>query len=82
MKKDLKKDSELKTKPERYTFTFHDFDHHKVVTVTTTLKTKPISEDDARRLLTEELVRRGKSKTYCYSVMRRGAYVNLLKVKK
>jgi hypothetical protein len=63
----------------KYVFTFNDFDHNKVITYTSTLKTKPIEEKRARELLVEELAKRGKARTFCYSVQRNGAFINLLK---
>lgn len=65
----------------KYTFTFNDFDHNKVITFTTTLRTKPLEEKDAKRLLTEELAKRGKARTLCYSVQKNGAFINLMKKK-
>lgn len=72
------KKEEVKNK---YIFTFNDYDHNKLISLTTTLKTKPVTEKDAKRLLTEELAKRSKARTFCYSVQKNGAFINLMKKK-
>lgn len=69
----------MKETLSKYTFTFHHYDHNKIVTFTENLKTKPLEEKRATELLVEKLAKLGKARTYCYSVQRNGAYVNLLK---
>lgn len=64
-----------KDKLDRYTFEILEFDKDKVVTLTATLRTKPITAKRAGELLLEERAKIGKS-NYCYSVTRNGSQIN------
>ena len=69
----------IKPTLNRYEFQFTEFDNDHQMTFIAKLKTKPVEEKRAKELLVEELAKRGKTKNFCYHVMKNGAYINLMK---
>lgn len=64
-------------KTDKYTFTFYEYDKDNIVTLTTTLKTMPVTAKRAGELLLESRIKYfKKSDKYIYSVSKNGVEIN------